>query len=244
MNSTIGLRPAKAAPTARPAKPCSVIGVSITRRGAELVEQALADLVGALVLGDLLAHQEDVAVAAHLLGHRVAQRLAHRLGAERRALGHLGLARRLGARDRRLRRHRGGRRLLGLGDGRRPAPARARRSAAEASSPSSSSTAIGVLTFTPSVPSSTRIFPTVPSSTASNSIVALSVSISAMIWPEVTAVALLDQPFRERSLLHRRRQGGHQDLRGHRLVPLRRRRRSRARPRPAPGCPARTARPR
>ena len=39
------------------------------------------------------------------------------------------------------------------------------------------------LTFTPSVPSSTRILPTTPSSTASTSIVALSVSISAMTMP-------------------------------------------------------------
>ena len=31
MNSTIGFRPASAAPTPMPAKPCSVIGVSITR---------------------------------------------------------------------------------------------------------------------------------------------------------------------------------------------------------------------
>ena len=60
-----------------PAKPCSVIGVSMTRRGAEFLQQALADLVGALVFGDLLAHQEHVGVAPHLLGHRVAQRLAH-----------------------------------------------------------------------------------------------------------------------------------------------------------------------
>ena len=60
MNSTIGLRPAIAAPTPTPAKPCSVIGVSITRCGAELLQQALGDLVGALILGDLLAHDEDV----------------------------------------------------------------------------------------------------------------------------------------------------------------------------------------
>jgi hypothetical protein len=33
MNSTIGLRPVKAAPTAMPVKPCSVIGMSITRFG-------------------------------------------------------------------------------------------------------------------------------------------------------------------------------------------------------------------
>ena len=31
MNSTIGFSPANAAPTPRPAKPCSVIGVSMTR---------------------------------------------------------------------------------------------------------------------------------------------------------------------------------------------------------------------
>ena len=33
MNSTIGFRPFSAAPTAMPVKPCSVIGVSITRFG-------------------------------------------------------------------------------------------------------------------------------------------------------------------------------------------------------------------
>ena len=44
-------------------------------------------------------------------------------------------------------------------------------------------TAMGVLTFTPSLPSSIRILPILPSSTASNSAVALSVSISAMMSP-------------------------------------------------------------
>src|SRR5690606_37425139 len=43
-----------------------------------------------------------------------------------------------------------------------------------------------VPTFTLSVPSATRIFAIVPSSTASNSIVALSVSISAMMSPDLT----------------------------------------------------------
>ena len=33
MNSTMGRSPSIAAPTAMPVKPCSVIGVSITRRG-------------------------------------------------------------------------------------------------------------------------------------------------------------------------------------------------------------------
>src|SRR6185503_1353725 len=58
---------------------------------------------------------------------------------------------------------------------------------------SPSSTAIGVLTFTPSVPSATSSFDTLPSSTASTSMVALSVSISAMmspgltVWPSLTS---------------------------------------------------------
>ena len=33
MNSTMGRNPSIAAPTAMPTKPCSVIGVSMTRRG-------------------------------------------------------------------------------------------------------------------------------------------------------------------------------------------------------------------
>ena len=47
-------------------------------------------------------------------------------------------------------------------------------------------TAIGVFTATFSVPSGTRIFDSVPSSTASTSIVALSVSISAITSPDLT----------------------------------------------------------
>ena len=54
-------------------------------------------------------------------------------------------------------------------------------------SPSSTRTAIGVFTLTPWDPSDTRILPKMPSSTASNSIVALSVSISAMMSPDLTA---------------------------------------------------------
>ena len=46
---------------------------------------------------------------------------------------------------------------------------------------------MGVLTATSLVPSGTRIFPSVPSSTASTSMVALSVSISAMTSPDLTA---------------------------------------------------------
>ncbi len=91
MNSTIGLSPASAAPTPSPAKPCSVIGVSITRMRAEFLQQALGDLVGALIFGDLLAHHEDVLVAAHLLRHGVAQRFAHRHGHHLGAVRHVRL---------------------------------------------------------------------------------------------------------------------------------------------------------
>ena len=54
---------------------------------------------------------------------------------------------------------------------------------ASALSPSPRSMAMGVLTFTPSVPAGIRILPSVPSSTASTSIVALSVSISSRTSP-------------------------------------------------------------
>ena len=59
-------------------------------------------------------------------------------------------------------------------------------STALASSPSSASIAMTALTFTFSVPSATSSLATTPSSTASTSIVALSVSISAITMPEVT----------------------------------------------------------
>ena len=63
--------------------------------GPELLQQVLRDLVGALILGDLLADHEHAIVAAHLLGHRVAQRVAHRRADQRRAFGHLGLVMRV-----------------------------------------------------------------------------------------------------------------------------------------------------
>ena len=76
-------------------------------------------------------------------------------------------------------------------------------------------TAIGVLTFTFSVPAGTRIFRSLPSSTASTSIVALSVSISAMTSPELDRVALGFQPFGQLALGHGRRQRRHQDFNRH-----------------------------
>jgi hypothetical protein len=57
---------------------------------------------------------------------------------------------------------------------------------AGAASPSPNTTAIGVLTFTPSVPSAISSLVTLPLSTDSTSIVALSVSISASTSPGLT----------------------------------------------------------
>src|SRR5579872_6832193 len=54
-------------------------------------------------------------------------------------------------------------------------------------SPSAKIVAIGVLTATSAVPSGIGILPSVPSSVASTSIVALSVSISAMTSPDLIA---------------------------------------------------------
>ena len=110
MNSTIGLRPAKAAPTPTPAKPYSVIGVSTTRVGPNSSSRPWRHLVGALIFADLLAHDEDRRIAAHLLGHGVAQRLAHGHGDHLGAGRDLGFGPRLGRRYLRPRR-----RLLDVG---------------------------------------------------------------------------------------------------------------------------------
>ena len=45
--------------------------------GAELLQQPLCDLVGALVLRDLLTHHKDVFVPLHLLAHRPVERVTH-----------------------------------------------------------------------------------------------------------------------------------------------------------------------
>ncbi len=74
---------------------------------AEFLQQPLCHLVGALIFRDLLADHEHVLVAAHFLGHGVAQRFAH---ADRH---HLGTGRHVGVgqhcrRRRRSRRRAGG----------------------------------------------------------------------------------------------------------------------------------------
>ena len=58
---------------------------------AELLQQSLRDLVGALIFGDLLAHHEHILVAPHLLGHGVAQRFAHGHGDHLGAFGNVGI---------------------------------------------------------------------------------------------------------------------------------------------------------
>ena len=40
---------------------------------AELLEHPFGDFVRAVVLGDFLAHEEDVLIALHLLGHGLAE---------------------------------------------------------------------------------------------------------------------------------------------------------------------------
>ena len=75
---------------------------------------------------------------------------------------------------------------FGAATGAGAAPLLAPAAAAFTSSPSPASTAISWLTGTSAVPSGTTIFASTPSSAASTSMVALSVSISAMMSPDLT----------------------------------------------------------
>jgi len=45
---------------------------------AEFLQQALADFIGALILGDFFAHQKDQRIAPHFFRHGIAQGIAHR----------------------------------------------------------------------------------------------------------------------------------------------------------------------
>ena len=44
--------------------------------GTKAVEHPLGDLVGSVVLGNLLTHDEDAVIALHLLAHRLVQSFA------------------------------------------------------------------------------------------------------------------------------------------------------------------------
>src|SRR3546814_2753210 len=121
-----------------------------------------------------LAHEEHALVAPHLLGHGIAQRLAHGLLHRRAGPLRLGLGRGLLGRRRRgpgsglaALLSRLGLPASGLASGFACGLSWGLSAMAEASSPSSSSTAMTWFTGTASVPSGTRILPSTPSSTAS-----------------------------------------------------------------------------
>ena len=67
--SAIGRMPISAAPIEAPTIADSLIGVSITALGPELLEEAGGDAEGAAVGADVLADHEDARVALHLLEH-------------------------------------------------------------------------------------------------------------------------------------------------------------------------------
>ena len=224
MNSMIGLSPPIAAPDADAGK--AIFG---DRRvdhalGPELVEQALRDLVGALVLRRLPRPSRTRARRGAF--PRPSRRAALRgrvVGFSARAGGHFGRVMGRGDVGDQVARCRSrpdaasaslgfGCRCFGSGAGRfGSAPARPQRRS-RPRRPSARS---------PCRPSRRRCLrgpgscAIVPSSTASNSIVALSVSISARMSPDLTVVAFLDQPFGERALFHRRRQRGHLEFDRH-----------------------------
>ncbi len=75
----------------------------------EFLQQPLRHLVGALIFGDLFAHDEDLFVTPHFFGHGVAQGFAHRLRHHLRAFRHVGFGQNLD-----LRRRGYGRNRLGL----------------------------------------------------------------------------------------------------------------------------------
>ena len=58
---------------------------------AEFLQQALGDLIGALIFRDFLAHDEHIRVTPHFLGHGVAQRVADGLRDELGTFRHLRL---------------------------------------------------------------------------------------------------------------------------------------------------------
>ena len=76
MISAIGFRPVIAAPIAAPRIACSEIGVSRTRMRPELLVEPDRRLEHAAGLGDVLAEEDDVLVARHLLRDAAGDRVA------------------------------------------------------------------------------------------------------------------------------------------------------------------------
>ena len=119
--STTGRSPMCAAPAPAPVNPPSEIGVSITARLSEVVEEAARRLEGAPVDSDILPHEKHALVPLHLLEERLADRLE-----ESDRLPPLGLPQMLGLRSRH-RTSKMGLRTAGIGL-RMAGPGRGRRS--------------------------------------------------------------------------------------------------------------------
>jgi hypothetical protein len=83
-----GRMPVSAAPTAAPASPSSLIGVSITRSGPKRFRRSARHAEGAAVHADVLAEQEHARIGLHRLREAFAYRLRVgqllRLGQRRR----------------------------------------------------------------------------------------------------------------------------------------------------------------
>ena len=76
MISAIGFRPVIAAPMAAPRIACSEIGVSRTRIGPNCSSRPTVALNTPPALADVLAEEDDVGVARHLLGDAAGDRVA------------------------------------------------------------------------------------------------------------------------------------------------------------------------
>src|SRR5712671_4911849 len=196
MNSTIGLRPANAAPIPSPAKPCSVIGVSMTRRAPNSCSSPWLTLkapwysaTSSPISRTLLSRRISSAIASRNASRTVCVTVFPVYSAGSGAGAGAGGCACAGARSRAAGGGAVGSSFSSGGSGGALAWGAADRglaSTSPTSSPFSAITAIGVLTATWSVPSGITIFASTPSSTASTSIVALSVSISASTSPART----------------------------------------------------------
>ena len=214
MNSTIGRSPSNAAPTPRPAKPMLGDRRIDDALGAELLQQALADLVGALILAR--PPRPSGTRWDRGASPRPWRRAAPRArswwwsGRSNVGLGRRGL-------------WRSAARRAGCAAGAAPSPARRpARQRRPAPWPLDGVLALAGQQRDRRVDRHVlgarrdQDFRQLPSSTASTSIVALSVSISAITSPDLHHVALGFQPFGELALGHGRRQRGHQDFNRHR----------------------------
>src|SRR6516162_8997193 len=183
MNSTIGRSPAKAVPTPSPAKPCSVIGVSITRRSPNSWSRPWLTLYAPWYSPTSSPSRKTV--SSRRISSDIASRSASRTVMVRVFPVYSGSTegtRRGAASD-----GEGGGGHTSSGASWRTLEDRVLFSTVPTSSPFPAMSAIGVLTATCSVPSGITILVSTPSSIASTSIVALSVSISASTSPARTA---------------------------------------------------------